>query len=75
MTDDMVFLMASAHGAGFMVLPLAMELSAEAEASAAAHAHPQGVASPPAGWTLSMALEIRTLAYLVVTALLGVGGL
>lgn len=64
------FLMASAHGAGFMVLPLAIDLSADAEASAAAHAHAQGVASPHAGWTLSMALGIHTLAYLVVTALL-----
>jgi len=60
------FLMASAHGAGFMVLPFVMRMSGEVSA-AGAHAHG---ASPDAGaaWALS-ALGLHTLAYLVVTGL------
>jgi hypothetical protein len=64
------FLMASAHGAGFMVLPVAMDLSADVEASAASHAHLQGLAAPQAGWMWVAALGVHTLAYLSVTALL-----
>jgi len=60
------FLMASAHGAGFMVLPLVMRLSAEVSAAGGAHVH--GAASPDAGaaWAL-FALGVHTLAYLLVT--------
>jgi hypothetical protein len=61
------FLMASAHGAGFMVLPVAMDLSADVEASGG-HAH--GVVAPPAGWTWLTALGVHTIAYLAVTALI-----
>ena len=64
------FLMASAHGAGFMVLPLVIGFSAaDIEASGAGHAH----ATAPFGagarvlWT---ALGVHTVAYLAVTALL-----
>ena len=61
------FLMASAHGAGFMVLPLVMRMSAEVEASGG-HVHHVG-SSPVAAWPLTAALGVHTLAYLLVTAL------
>jgi len=61
------FLMASAHGAGFMVLPLVMGMPADVEA-ATGHAH--GAALQASAWPLSSALGIHTLAYLLVTALL-----
>lgn len=63
------FLMASAHGAGLMVLPVAMDLSADVQASAG-HAHAPGLATQQAGWTWVAALGVHTLAYLSVTALL-----
>jgi hypothetical protein len=61
------FLMASAHGAGFMVLPLVM--AAPADVQAAGHAHTLA-ASSAIGASLSAALGIHTLTYLVVTALI-----
>jgi hypothetical protein len=62
------FLMASAHGAGFMVLPFVMGGSADV-AAASEHAHSVAT-SAVSTWPLSAALGIHTLAYLVVTALL-----
>ena len=62
------FLMASAHGAGFMVLPLVMRMSAEVSAVAGVHVH--GAVSPDVGAARALsALGIHTLAYLVVTGL------
>ena len=61
------FLMASAHGAGFMVLPLVMGTSADLHAATAGHAH---AATGAAGWPLSIALGVHTLTYLAVTALI-----
>jgi hypothetical protein len=63
------FLMASAHGAGFMVLPVVM--STRADVLAAAGDHSQHVASLGAGaaWTNAAAVGIHSLAYLTVTAL------
>jgi hypothetical protein len=62
------FLMASAHGAGFMVLPLVMIASPEV---VAASAHVHGVTNASAvGWPLAAALGIHTITYLVVTALI-----
>lgn len=63
------FLMASAHGAGLMVLPFVMGRSTDVVAAGSAHAH--GVAtSVVSGWPLSTALGIHTLTYLAVTAIL-----
>jgi hypothetical protein len=59
------FLMASAHGAGFMVLPLVLGGS-DVHAAGAGHAH--AAASPAVGSSLS-ALTVHTLSYLAVTAL------
>jgi uncharacterized membrane protein (UPF0136 family) len=58
------FLMASAHGAGFMVLPFVMGMPAGVQASG--HAH-HGVSLASSAGPLSMALGVHTLAYLLVT--------
>ncbi len=60
------FLMASAHGAGFMVLPFVLGAPAVAAGEHAEHVvvHDTGVA-----WTNAMAVGIHTLAYLLVTGL------
>jgi hypothetical protein len=63
------FLMASAHGAGFMVLPLVMDAPADVQAAGSSHAHTLA-ASGAIGASLSAALGIHTLTYLVVTALI-----
>ena len=63
------FLMASAHGAGFMVLPFVMPSPAAITASGhdhAAHMAAMHTAVGTANWT---AVAIHTLAYLVVMAL------
>ena len=63
------FLMASAHGAGFMVLPFVLP---EAGAlSAAAHHHHAAMSMTHPGMATidAIALAIHTLAYLAVTAL------
>jgi hypothetical protein len=63
------FLMASAHGAGVMVLPFVM--GAAPGVSAATSEHAWHVASATGGvpWTNAMAVGVHTLAYLTVTAL------
>jgi hypothetical protein len=59
------FLMASAHGAGLMVLPFVMGAPAGAMAMPAHHAHQMAVAAP--GWLPLVAVAIHSLAYLAVT--------
>ena len=60
------FLMASAHGAGLMVLPVVMNLSA-ADASAMDHMHAHGLGTPATGvW----ATVVHTAGYLAVTAVI-----
>ena len=61
------FLMASAHGAGLMVLPFVMGMPAQMSASAGDHV--LHVAAAGAPWTATLALGVHTLVYLVVTAL------
>ena len=63
------FLMASAHGAGFMVLPFVMDGSTGVVAARSEHAHAVAT-SVVSGWPLSTALGIHTLTYLAVTAIL-----
>ena len=63
------FLMASAHGAGLMVLPLVIGVSAEVEAAGSVHAHSVAVSGAFAV-PLSVALAVHTLTYLGVTALI-----
>jgi hypothetical protein len=62
------FLMASAHGAGFMLLPILLKMSALHSATglgdSAHHLHMLGFATP---WTAPIALLVHTLGYLLVT--------
>ena len=61
------FLMASAHGAGLMVLPFVMAMPADVLASGHSHlGHPASTSLPLAG---AIALAIHTCAYLATTAL------
>ena len=62
------FLMASAHGAGLMVLPVLLGSSTvEAASQMAGHHHMAAVASPLAG---ILATAVHTMAYLSVTGLI-----
>ena len=63
------FLMASAHGAGFMLLPWVMTMPADVSAAVgdhASHAVSMSVESP---WVGVMAVGAHTMAYLCVMAL------
>jgi uncharacterized membrane protein len=64
------FLMASAHGAGFMVLPFVMGMSSDVEAVGASMLSPtHHMTAAGSAWNASMLLGLHTLSYLVVTAL------
>lgn len=60
------FLMASAHGAGFMVLPVLLAAGAAHSAHAASGVHVHSLATPVAGL---MATVVHTMGYLAVTGL------
>lgn len=64
------FVMASAHGAGFMLLPILLKMSALHSAAemgtAPHHLHGNAFAGP---WTAPMAVLMHTLGYLLVTGL------
>ena len=61
------FLMASAHGAGLMVLPFIMKIDAAVSAEGA-HAHHTMTATAP--WTEALAIGLHSLTYLLVTTLI-----
>ena len=62
------FLMASAHGAGLMVVPVLLgSNTVEAQGRMASHGHMSATASPLAGM---LATGVHTIAYLAVTGLL-----
>lgn len=63
------FLMASAHGAGLMVLPIVLH-SASVRALPAGHQHHMPMASGTSPWTGIAATLVHTLGYLSVTALI-----
>lgn len=62
------FLMASAHGAGFMVLPFVMDMSTDVSAAGGEHACHMAASNTGMPWTAAMALGVHTLAYFVVMA-------
>jgi len=62
------FLMASAHGAGFMVLPFVLGVQADMAAAASEHAGHMVGRDAGVPWTNATAVGIHTVAYLVVTA-------
>ena len=77
------FLMASAHGAGFMLLPILLKMSSLHAAAdvgdAAHHLHGLGFTRPSTlgpsfarPWTASIALLVHTTAYLLATGLIAV---
>ncbi len=62
------FLMASAHGAGLMVVPVLLgSNTVEAQGRMAGHNHISPTASPLAGM---LATAVHTIAYLAITGLL-----
>jgi hypothetical protein len=62
------FMMASAHGAGLMVLPFVMAMSSPVLAAGGSHAHHAVAATPSVPWAAALALTLHTLAYLCVMA-------
>ena len=62
------FLMASAHGAGFMVLPFVMPTPAALAAASHVHASHAAVAGANVATTGATAVALHTLAYLAVMA-------
>jgi len=61
------FLMASAHGAGLMVLPFVMTMSSPVLAAGGIHVHHAAI-TPSLPRTAALALALHTLAYLCVLA-------
>jgi hypothetical protein len=66
------FLMASAHGAGLMVLPIVLHVASANAANAmpAGHEHHMPMAAGNGAWTGLAATLVHTLGYLSVTALI-----
>ena len=62
------FLMASAHGAGLMVLPFVMAMSTDALAAWGCHSHHAATSGIGVPWIGALALGLHTLAYLVALA-------
>jgi hypothetical protein len=62
------FLMASAHGAGLMVLPFVMAMSSPVLAAAGSHTHHAAATTSSVPWATALALTLHTLAYLAVLA-------
>jgi len=62
------FLMASAHGAGLMVLPFVLGMSNRVVAAGGAHAHHAAAMNAMVPWVGAVALSLHTLAYLLVLA-------
>jgi hypothetical protein len=63
------FLMASAHGAGFMVLPFVMAMPADVSAAGGEHAVHAASAGAGMPWPNALAVGVHSFAYLTVTAL------
>jgi hypothetical protein len=63
------FLMAFAHGAGFMVVPFVIPTGAPLSAAVHGHAEHMASAGAKAGAAGATAVAVHTLAYLVVMAL------
>jgi hypothetical protein len=64
------FLMASAHGAGLMVVPFVMGSASTVSAVAPTQTHHGGVAFATTAWTDGAAVGLHTLSYLLVSTLI-----
>jgi hypothetical protein len=60
------FLMASAHGAGFMVLPFVVNISGHVLPAGGSHGHYAVVLNAPVPWAGALLLGLHTLSYLFV---------
>jgi hypothetical protein len=60
--------MASAHGAGLMVLPFVMAMSSPVLAAGGSYVHHTAATTPSVPWAAPLALTLHTLAYLFVLA-------
>ena len=63
------FLMASAHGAGFMLLPWVMTMPADVSAATSEHAAHMMAMSASTPWVGLLAVGVHTVAYLIVMTL------
>jgi hypothetical protein len=64
------FLMASAHGAGLMVVPFVIDTEAPVSAIGAMHAHHALVSTAGPAWTGAMAVGLHSLSYVLVSTLI-----
>jgi hypothetical protein len=64
------FLMASAHGAGLMVVPFVIDAEMSVSALAATHAHHVPVAMASSAWTDALAVGLHSLSYVLVSTLI-----
>lgn len=64
------FLMASAHGAGLMVLPFLIDGDAAVSAETGAHGHQLAAPGSSTAWMDAAAVGVHSLTYLVVTVLI-----
>lgn len=62
------FLMASAHGAGLMVVPFLIDTQGSVSAVAAVHEHHGRVAMSSPAWTDAMGVGLHSLSYLLVAS-------
>lgn len=62
------FLMASAHGAGLMLLPFVINMSDHVFAATEGHAHHSPMTSTAVPWVAALALGLHTAAYFLVLA-------
>jgi len=61
------FMMATAHGAGMMLIPVLMPLE-----QASAHAHAHGMPASSSLWIASLAVAVHSLAMLCVTGIIAI---
>jgi hypothetical protein len=64
------FLMASAHGAGLMVVPFVIDTEAPVSAVGVTHAHHALASSASTAWTGAMAVGLHSLSYVLVSTLI-----
>ena len=63
------FLMATAHGAGLMVLPFVISMSDHVMAASGGHHHDLAATGTGMPWVAALALSLHSLAYLCVLAI------
>jgi hypothetical protein len=64
------FLMASAHGAGLMVVPFVIDTEDSVSVLAATHAHHAPAAIAGTAWTDALAVGLHSLSYVLVSTLI-----